>query len=394
MRLCTWLTLICFFGCDSSNHDSLPEAELSRGDVVRVEQVQTYTATQINQLTENIGIPYSARYDIVLYVMEYMTLNTKEQLTIASGTVAVPNPVVQQLPFFSFQHGTIVRRTSVPSEGSIEQNLIGILFSADGYLSIMPDLLGLGFSTGLHPYLIADVSASTVIDMLRAVSQWSETQSWGASTEVYLAGYSSGGYTAMAAHRAIEADYSDEFTVLASAPMAGPYDLSGTMLDLMLQETPYPQPYYLPYILLSYSETYDLYDSPSDFLASPYDITLPPLFDGTHSSADVNNAMPQIPIHIVRKDVIQAVKNNPDHPFIQRLRENDLINWVPRSPMRLYHCSADKIVPVANSQIAARELGAVTMLVDPSPQSGHTGCALISVAGARAWFNSISTAEN
>ncbi len=329
----------------------------------------------------------------MLYVMEYMTVDTKGQLTVASGIVVIPTPVVERLPIVSFQHGTAVKRSSVPSEGSIEHTLIGMLFSGDGYISVMPDLVGLGSSAGLHPYLIADVSAFAVIDMLRAVTRWSTTQVWEVSNQVYLTGYSSGGYTAMAAHRAIESDYSDEFTVVASAPMAGPYDLSGTMLELMLQDTSYPQPYYLPYILLSYTEAYDLYASPSDFLASPYDVTLPPLFNGTHGADEINDAMPQVPIQIIRKDVVQAVKDNPDHPFVQRLRENDLINWTPRSQMRLYHCAADEIVPIENSQVAAQELGPVAVLVDPSPESGHLSCALIAIANTRAWFNSISTSE-
>ena len=365
----------------------------AQGDVISVELQRTYTVQEMNELAAGYNIPLSARYGATVYVMEYMTVDVEGKLIMASGAVVVPQPTLGSLVTVSFQHGTSVRRFDVPSTGGTEGVLVGLLFSSDGYLSVMPDLVGLGSSPGFHPYLIADVSASAVIDHLLAVQRWSMTQSWDVSDEVYLAGYSSGGYTVMAAQRAMEEDYSDIFSIVASAPMAGPYDLSGTMLEMILREEPYPQPYYLPYIMLSYNEAYDFFERPSDFLRSPYDVTLPPLFDGMHSGDEINNVMPPIPIQIVRQDVVQAVKEDPNHPFLQRLRENDLTNWSPDSPTRLYHCAADELVPIENSQIAAQRLGDAATLIDPSPQSGHAGCALIAIASARAWFNSIATAN-
>lgn len=322
-----------------------------------------------------------------------MTVNAQGELITASGAVALPQASLPKFPLFSFQHPTAVLRTSVPSKGDIEQVLAGLLFSADGYLSVMPDLTGLGSSPGLHPYLVANVSASAVIDMLEAVVQWSTTQPWGASNEVYLAGYSSGGYTVLAAHQELEKNYADLFTVAASAPMAGPYDLDGTILQLMLLEHPYPQPYFLPYMLLSYNDVYDLYTEPSDFLAPPYDTTLPPLFDGMHSGKEINDAMPKIPIHILRHDLRQEIAQDPNHPLVQRLQENDVTNWIPKSPVHLYHCAADELVPLANSQIAASMFGKTATLVDPSPHSGHVECASFAIAHSRAWFNSMATAK-
>lgn len=391
--ICTLLILICLFGCDSADQGPDVVSPAAQGDVISVELQRTYAVQELNELAEGFNIPLSARYGAAVYVMEYMTVDVEGKLIMASGAVVVPQPTLGSLSMVSFQHGTSVRRFDVPSAGGTEGVLLGLLFSSDGYLSVMPDLVGLGSSPGFHPYLIADVSASAVIDHLLAVLQWSMTQSWDISGEVYLAGYSSGGYTVMAAQRTMQEDYGDIFSIVASAPMAGPYDLSGTMLEMILREEPYPQPYYLPYIMLSYNEAYDFFEHPSDFLRSPYDVTLPPLFDGTHSGEEINNVMPPIPIHIVRQDVLQAVKEDPDHPFLQRLRENDLTNWSPDSPTRLYHCAADELVPIENSQIAAQRSGDAAMLIDPSPQSGHIDCALIAIASARAWFNSIATAN-
>ncbi len=385
--------LVCCFGCDSSTPDSGLENSPTRGDIVQVELRQVYTIRELDQLASELGVLYTPRFDVALYVMEYFTVDIRGEITVASGAIAVPQPFSGTLPIVSYQHGTTVQHSDAPSSGTLESNLVGLLFSAEGYLSVMPDLIGLGSSTDFHPYLIADISVTAVVDMMRAVTGWSEAQSWNASSEVYLVGYSSGGYTAMATHKAIEAEYSDEFTVNASAPMAGPYNLSGTMLDLMIREEPYPQPYFFAYLLLSYNEAYELYSNPSDFLISPYDMTLPPLFDGAHSGSEINDAMPPIPVQIIQPDVVQAVKDNPDHPFLLRLRENNLINWTPRSPVQLYHCAADEVVPIENSQLAAQELGSLATFIDPSPQSGHIRCAFVAIASARAWFNSIATQD-
>ncbi len=369
------------------------ETSPTRGNVARVELLQVYTVSELDQIATELGVLYTPRFDVALHIMEYHTVDIQGEITVASGAIALPQPFSGTLPMVSYQHGTTVRRSDAPSSGILQSNLVGLLFSAEGYLSVMPDLLGLGSSTDFHTYLIADVSATAVVDLMRAVVEWSDTQSWHASNEVYLIGYSSGGYTAMATHEAIEADYSDEFTVIASAPMAGPYHLSGTMLDLIIREEPYPQPYFIAYLLWSYNKAYDLYDRPSDLLIPPYDTTLPPLFDGSHSGVEINDAMPQVPVQIIQPDVVQAVRDNPDHPFLRRLRENDLINWMPRSPVQLYHCASDEVVPIENSILAAQRLGSFVTLIDPSPRSGHIGCAFIAIASARAWFNSIATRD-
>ncbi|MBO0155283.1 hypothetical protein J0688_25075, partial [Vibrio parahaemolyticus] len=46
------------------------------------------------------------------------------------------------------------------------------------------------------------------------------------SSHLFITGYSQGGHVAMATHKVIERDYAREFTVTASGPMSGPYNLA------------------------------------------------------------------------------------------------------------------------------------------------------------------------
>ena len=379
--------------CDSGGPEVAPlPTRTGRGATIEVEFAGKWTDAAISQDLAEAGVPLTPRFSVESYRVLYETVDVHGDVTQASGAVLVPSPTLHALPMLSFQHGTVVRKDQVPSRGSADQ-IIGLVFAADGYLVTMPDLVGLGDSPGMHPYILADVSATAVVDLLRAASDLAVERGWQLADRLFLAGYSQGGYTAMAAHRALESDYANEFTVTASAPMAGPYDLSGTMYELMISETPYPEPYYLPYLLLAYNEAYDLYASPSEFLRSPYDETLPPLFDGTHSGREINALMPSIPITVMRSDIVAEVKADSNHPFRQRLRENDLTGWTPRAPVRLYHCSGDRHVPIDNSLVAKLEmeqLGADVALLDPSPGRDHGGCVVPSLLGARAWFNAWS----
>jgi hypothetical protein len=81
----------------------------------------------------------------------------------------------------------------------------------------------------------------------------------------------------MALHRELERYHTNEFTVTASAPMAGPYDMSGVELNDILSPRCPPNPYYAAYVLVAYQSVYSLTPGWSDLLVPPYDTTLPPL---------------------------------------------------------------------------------------------------------------------
>ena len=153
----------------------------------------------------------------------------------------------------------------------------------------------------------------------------------------------------MAAHKYIEEELAEEIQVTASAPCAGPYDLSTVMYDLMMTPEPYGSPYYLPYTVLAYDDVYELFTSPSEYFIPPYDTLLPPLFDGNHSGNEVNNVMPAIPMDIFLPEFVEEITSDPEHPLRQALQENDVYPWVPHAHVTLLHSIDDELVPVENT---------------------------------------------
>ena len=71
------------------------------------------------------------------------------------GGLYLPQQTGRTWPLFSFSHGTVTQTNDVPSATVSLDAFAGIAFASVGYASVVADLLGLGASPGLHPYLHA-----------------------------------------------------------------------------------------------------------------------------------------------------------------------------------------------------------------------------------------------
>ena len=105
-----------------------------------------------------------------------------------------------------------------------------------GYIVMSADYVGYGASRGApHPYLLSAPSAAAVIDLLTAARYWRQTKNVIDNKQLFMAGYSEGGYVTMAAHRALQASTSVHRLGLVNvATGAGPYNV-GLTLDEQLK---------------------------------------------------------------------------------------------------------------------------------------------------------------
>ncbi len=333
---------------------------------------------------------FGAQSGIAMYKLIYNTTDTQGEPTIASGAMFIPDVPGCDFPVSIYQHGTIFLKNEVPSNNNGEA-LIGKYMGAFGFVGLLPDYLGLGESPGLHPYVHADTEASATIDMIRAAKEFCESEDISLNDQLFITGYSQGGHAAMATVYEIETNLSDEFTVTASAPASGPYDISGSQAGPVSSDQPYASPEYLPYVIFSYQLAYgNLYDEPGDFLLAPYDETLPPLFDGMHSGGEIAAAMPAVPSQIVVPSELEAFDTDPNHPMRLALEDNDRYDWAPQSPMRLYYCTADEQVFHENSLFTHSVMvanGATDVTLMDMGELSHGGCAQPSLFNILFWFN-------
>lgn len=356
----------------------------------------TLTPHEVDSVLVAQGIPsgiFPITYGAKVYKVIYNTVSWDSTPTIASGLMVVPVGVRCKVPVISYQHGTTVRKSDAMSNLSGEW-FIGLAGAAKGNIVVLPDYLGLGDGPGLHPYQHAHTEATAVIDMIRAAKEVSDTMGAAANDQLFLFGYSQGGHATMAAHQLIQEQLDSVMHVTASAPMSGAYDMSGAMVDVMLSDSTYPAPYYLPYLFLGYNQVYNFYTNLSDVVLSPYDTLLPPLFDGTHGGGDVDAVMPQVPKLIMKQVQIDSFENDSQHFFRLALRENDTYNWVPNSRVRMYYCSGDHHVTYQNAVAAYNHFvqAGAGALVDTINVGGfeHQACAQFAILNAVLWFDSLA----
>jgi hypothetical protein len=343
--------------------------------------IGSYTKPQLDSILNEIGVPSflaTTKYGVDAYKILYNTVNPDTSAAVASGLMVVPKGVSCEFPLVSYGHGTTSKKEDVPSRLNGE-GIVGLVVGSNGMVMAEPDFLGMGDGTWPHHYLHAYTQARSCIDLMRAVREACAQLNVSLDDSlVFLSGYSQGGFSAMATHKYIQENLSNEFHIAKSFPGAGSYDMSGAMVDLMLSDSTYPSPGYLPFLICTWNPIYHFYTNPSEYFKAPYDVTLPALVDGLHSIGDINDSMPQIPKLIFKQELIDSFAANPNHPLRIALRENDIYQWVPQAPVLLVHCQADRQVPIQNTRNAYnyfKQHGALRVdTIDPSPASGHGDC--------------------
>lgn len=364
----------------------------SQGNILSYEIVKSYSEEDLQELWKKQGIPklfapITSAVDVYEIIYESTWIDGSK--IKASGLYFLPTDHSKPHPILSYQHGTDVRKERVV--GKKAEHIIAKIFATDGYAVSMPDYFGLGKGEGFHPFSHAATEATACIDMLRAVKALNEELKIPTTDKLFLSGYSQGGHATMAMHQKIEKDLSNEFKVTASSPMSGPYDLYKSQDPIMFKECKHP--FFLPYLLVSYQKMYNFYDGPLEgIFATPYNNTIPNLFNGTHSEHFIDNQLPKIPVEVIREDLVEQYKNNPDFLFSKLLKENSNYNWTPKAPIQLCYCKDDKIVLPASSILAYETMkknGAENIRIKQCGKNlNHIKCAGVAMVYSKMYLDS------
>jgi len=385
------LSLLFYVGCDKKSSVDPQEPDDSiRGQIISTTPVNTYTADEIKQLLPGISLypNFQLKYNVEALRIVYQTVNAHGEVVQASGALMVPVGA-DTIPILSIQHGTETLRESVASvnPSNSPEGYLGLLAASMGYLTTLPDYLGFGVSEVLHPYVHGKSNAITVIDLLRAVKSYSSENNIISNGQLFLAGYSEGGYVTLATHKEIEQKYATEFQLTAVAPMAGPYDMLSTAVTLMGQ-TEYKWPYYLAFFITAYNDIYG-WNRLTEIFNSPYGSMMTYLFDGTKSSSEINNSLSTKISELLNQDFVTKFLNGEETEIIAALQENNLLNWAPQARIRFYHGDADDAVPYQNALTAVdslRAMGGNNIELVTIPNGTHESASLPSIIGMLGWF--------
>lgn len=369
-----------------------------RGRLVSATLVTTAPAAVIARAIAlgGAGAGFVAKYDVRQYAILYRTIDVEGKATTASGAVFLPIlPVAgtsPPVPLMSYSHGTASSRTDVPSNPqSYEGATVGALFATGGAVVAMADYLGLGSGTGFHPYIHAASEASAGLDALRAARAVAAQERVALDAKLFVFGYSQGGHAAMALAREIEQHATPEFTLTAAAPMSGPYDVTNTAKTFLADPTPnLDASSYTVAALASYQAVYHLADRMDLLFRKPYDGLATGYLTGALTSDQLGAGLAPTPAAMVQP-AFAATLNDASSAASRALRDNDVYDWTPHAPMRLYYGSADRNVPPQNALTAAarmRSLGADVQAVNLGPLT-HGGAVLPAMIGAGLFFRGL-----
>lgn len=363
--------LMLFFagGCGGGGNFITPEKEPARGDLVSHRLLST---------SSSLVLPYKvASYEII-----YRTLDTQNRLIEASGLLTIPDKGIGETsPLLSYQHGTAFLDSDVPSRSSSSQSAIMNL-AATGFIVSAPDYLGYARSGSIiHPYLHGESLANASLDMLRASRTMLKNLTVQHNEQLFLVGYSEGGYATLALQRAIQQfnESSDvaEFKVTASSAGGGPYDLSNTATLLANREIN-DKPAYMSFLLKAYNDIYALNQIEQMYQPAFVDV-INSVFDGNHSGSEINNRLTSVTADLFEADFLNALRSDAPHIIKEKLALNDVYDWRPLAPTRLFHSPEDEIVPFANAVTALQAMrlnGADNVSLGECILDDHAECAV------------------
>ncbi|MGK7390007.1 MAG: alpha/beta hydrolase family protein [Candidatus Cyclobacteriaceae bacterium M2_1C_046] len=280
-----------------------------------------------------------------VYEVTYKT-SYNENVINATALVAVPTTTAS-IPLLSFQHGTIVAHDEAPSKNLFNQLPLFSLAST-GYVVVIPDYIGFGASEDyFHPYYVAEAMGESIYDAIKATTEMLVELGVNFNGDVFLTGYSEGGFATMATHK-----YMEENTTLpvkVSAPASGGYDVKG-MQEWYFGLESYDQPFYMAFVALAYKNYYGWDQDLGLFFQEPYASKLEGLFDGTNSGSQINQELTDVVADFLQPDAIQNFDTSADFAdMANALKDNSLTNWTPVAPVIMYHGTADVTVPYQNS---------------------------------------------
>ncbi|WP_299578530.1 alpha/beta fold hydrolase [uncultured Sunxiuqinia sp.] len=283
-----------------------------------------------------------------VYKVTYNTTFEDDPLLV-SGLISVPDKP-GNYPVISFQNGTNVEYSKAPTvDQSNELFLVLKNFAALGFIVVIPDYPGFGESTQVfHPYLEKDNTLPSLVDLLKATREFVSQEHISASLneDLYLMGYSQGGWSTMQLKHEIEQNGLEDYQLKATTCGAGPYNLN-LLNELIVEQDSYPMPYFLAYLMKAY-HVHNKYPNPlNEIFADQYAAKIPELFNGVTPGNAINDELTtQV------EDLFQAgfrtgyATNTQYQPIQTALAQNSVQPWKTTSPTRLFHGEADTYVPL------------------------------------------------
>lgn len=432
-------SLITFIsGCGTEGNTGANSAATGASQLISAQVIDDINAaTMLAVVKGGIDANATNAFGYKAVKITYNTVGENNEAIIASGLLVIPTPTPQYVAYreamgmspFSVSmlcdnHGTIFLNSEAPSNKEVTDGMpnysLGVLMSGyAGFAGIYPDYIGFGASSDkVHPYIMKTSSARASLDMIKASIKYMEDSNISINYQLYLSGYSEGGYNAMALAREVEHSFSDKVNLMGVAPMAGPYnveDLGDIEIDAN-RTMVYPA--FLANLAYAYGHYYD--DLNVSEITVQSEATLQTAFNGTFDTVPVHVVLglangttdygfyTHLANELFKDSFINDYQNNLNSAIRERFSQNNVDDWTPRSKMNMIHCIEDEIIPFSESNntynifknngadvtLTALPTVILSQQVDASHPFVHANCATEAYGAAISWFNTIRSGGN
>ncbi len=325
-------------------------------------QLSSVFGEQANQ------IAFFVQSGIKQYRIVYDTKDVFGNPIKASGAVMLPADISENLAMGSLHHGTLFNEQDAPSYLKFEsETTLATFLASTGMIVGMPDYVGYGESKNLpHPYEHYRGLAEPNADFIRAMVEMVKKKNLDWNGVLMLGGYSEGGYAAMATHKWIQENLSNELDVKLSVCGAGAYNKTASFKKLINEtgstEANNNRSYI--WVIQTYSAISGLNKPMSYFFKEPYAAEI----ESKGLAVKIN-----LSLNTILTDQFRDDFNKGNYPELTKaISENDIYDWKPNAIVKLYHGNEDQYVPYLNSESAFNTMKSKGADVQLTPIEGGT----------------------
>ncbi len=349
-------------------------------------------------------------YGYKAFKIPYTTHDEEGNEVAVSGLFVIPKglpDIVNRtlgLSMVADDHGTIFANAEAPSviadsSGAPDGSAI-ILTSIGGFATLQPDYIGFGDSNEhYHPFVLKDSLANATVDFIKQVKIFAGDNNITLNNQLFLTGYSEGGYASMATLKKIEEEQLTDLNVSLAVPMAGPYALK-TMADGILSQPAVGVPSFLANMGYSYAKANNM--AIDTVINEPYASTLETLFNGDLDRTQIDPKLTTVTTGtsgLFAQSFVTEYFANEGHWFKTAVMQNSLHAWAPRTSVRLVHCEGDDVIPYPISELTLgtmQAMGATDVQLVPVESAlglgakvGHATCGSLAYSVATKMFATV-----
>ena len=320
-----------------------------------------------SDLNKTNAFGYQSAFGYKSVKISYNTVNQNNEPVVASGLLVIPTISDRykaslasigksySVSMICDNHGTIFTNAEAPT--NVEQVSfypLAVSMSAyAGFAAIYPDYIGYGDSNDVeHPYMLKQSSARSGVDMVKASMKYMQDTGVAINHQLYVSGYSQGGYNAMAMAESIEGGAISTVTLNGVAPMAGPHLLKPFGDAVLATGATMSVPAFMGYLANAYAYYND--NLTLDEMLLPAQVpNFNGLFNGDNNATVIHTTLGLplgAPSNMLFNDAfITSYETNATHKLKTMFNDNTVGNWNATSKIRLIHCSNDDVIPVTMS---------------------------------------------